>query len=178
MFADSHKEASPLIDAIVANIAEPIDARLGSHLLAALVRCSDDAIFSVSPEGVIQSWNDAAERIYGYCAAEIVGKSVSTLSPTERANEAGEILEKWKCGEEVQNLELIRERKDGQRILIQLTISPVTNAAEQLASRGISQRSGVRKSLCASRKSNIACYLKLAILRCMSMTLKRFSFLQ
>jgi diguanylate cyclase (GGDEF)-like protein/PAS domain S-box-containing protein len=157
MFADSHKEASPLIDAIVANIAEPIDARLGSHLLAALVRCSDDAIFSVSPEGVIQSWNDAAERIYGYCAAEIVGKSVSTLSPTERANEAGEILEKWKCGEEVQNLELIRERKDGQRILIQLTISPVTNAAGKILgavsiSRDITEKRRSEISLRESEK--------------------------
>ncbi|MGA9667979.1 MAG: PAS domain S-box protein, partial [Terracidiphilus sp.] len=65
-----------MINRIVAASMKPIDTRLESHLLAAVVRCSDDAIFSISTEGVIQSWNDAAERIYGYCATEIIGTSV------------------------------------------------------------------------------------------------------
>jgi diguanylate cyclase (GGDEF)-like protein/PAS domain S-box-containing protein len=118
-----------LIDSIVADIAEPIDTQLRSDLLAALVRCSDDAIYSVSPEGVIQSWNDAAERIYGYCAAEILQKPVSLLSPPGRANQTSEILEKWKFGAEVKNLELVRQSKNGREILIQLNVSPIVNPA-------------------------------------------------
>ena len=152
VIADRHIEASPLIDGIVADIAEPIDARLRSHLLAAVVRCSEDAIFSVSPQGIIQNWNHAAERIYGYSAAEIVGKSVHTLSPADRADETGEMLEKCESGEEIQNLELVRQRKDGQRILIQLTISPVTDTAGRILgavtiSRDITEKRGSEISL-------------------------------
>lgn len=123
--ADRYEEAISLIDGIGADIVEPIEAPLESRLLAAVVRCSDDAIFSLSTEGVIQSWNDAAERIYGYCAAEILGRSVRILSPVDRANETSGILEKWRIGAEVKNLELIRQRKNGQQILIQLNISPI-----------------------------------------------------
>ncbi|MGA9670616.1 MAG: PAS domain-containing protein, partial [Terracidiphilus sp.] len=92
-------------------------------------RCSDDAIFSISTEGVIQSWNDAAERIYGYCATEIIGTSVGKFSSSDREHEAREILEEWKLGVEVKNLELVRKRKNGQQILIQLTISPIRDLA-------------------------------------------------
>jgi diguanylate cyclase (GGDEF)-like protein/PAS domain S-box-containing protein len=139
-----------LIHDDVADIAEPIDPRPESHLLAAVVRCSDDAIISVSTEGVIQSWNDAAERIYGYCAAEILGKSVRILSPANRTNETNEILEKWKIGVELKNLELVRQTKNGQEILIQLTISPIRDLTGTVLgavtiSRDITekQRSGV-----------------------------------
>jgi diguanylate cyclase (GGDEF)-like protein/PAS domain S-box-containing protein len=149
------EEAIPLIDGIVADNAEPVDARLESHLLAAVVRCSDDAIFSVSTEGVIQSWNEAAERIYGYCAAEILGKSVHILSSVDRVNETGEILEKWKIGVELKNLELIRQRKNGEQILIQLTISPIWNLMGRVIgavtlSRDITEK---RRSEIALRKS-------------------------
>jgi diguanylate cyclase (GGDEF)-like protein/PAS domain S-box-containing protein len=144
-----------LINRIGADIAEPIDARLDSHLLAAVVRCSDDAIFSVSTEGVIQSWNGAAEIIYGYSAEEILGKSVRVLSSAERENETSEILGRWRLGADVKNLELVRQRKDGRQILIQLTISPIKDAAGKVVgaatiSRDITEK---HRSEVALRKS-------------------------
>ena len=118
-----------MIDGMVTEIADQVRTQEESSLLANIVRCSDDAIFSVTTEGVIQGWNDAAERIYGYCAAEILGKSVRILSPDDRASETTAILEMWKTGDEVKNLELIRQRKDGREIAIQLTISPILDLA-------------------------------------------------
>jgi len=152
---DRNEEASPLIDGIIGDNAEPVDARLESHLLAAVVRCSDDAIFSVSTEGIIQSWNDAAERIYGYRASEILGKSVCVLSSVDRSSEISEIIEKWKFGVELKNLELVQERKDGRQILIQLTISPIKDLTGRVLgavsiSRDITEK---RRSEIALRKS-------------------------
>jgi diguanylate cyclase (GGDEF)-like protein/PAS domain S-box-containing protein len=140
-----------LIDGIGANIAEPIEAPLDSRLLAAVVRCSDDAIFSISTEGVIQSWNDAAEIIYGYCAAEILGKSVRILSSADRANETSEILEKWRTGAEIRTLELIRLRKNGQQILIQLNISPIKDVVGRVIGAVATSR-----DITAKRRSEIA----------------------
>ncbi|MFY9856374.1 MAG: EAL domain-containing protein [Terracidiphilus sp.] len=144
-----------MIDGIGADIGEPIEASLESRLLASVVRCSDDAIFSISTEGVIQSWNDAAQRIYGYCAAEILGKSIRILSSVDRADETSEILEKWRIGAEVKNLELIRQRKNGQQILVQLNLSPIRDPVGQVIgavaiSRDITEK---RRSELALRKS-------------------------
>jgi diguanylate cyclase (GGDEF)-like protein/PAS domain S-box-containing protein len=108
---------------------ERLDAQQESRRLADIVRCSDDAIFSVTIEGVIQTWNAGAERIYGYSAAETLGKSVRILSSSDRAHETDEIRAKWISGREIRNLELVRVRKDGRQIVIQLTISPTTDSA-------------------------------------------------
>ena len=95
--------------------------------LAAIVENSDDAIISATLDGVIVSWNEAAERIYGYTAQEAIGRSASMLIPQGRANELLEILERIRRGEWTKNLETTRCRKDGELISVLLTVSPISH---------------------------------------------------
>src|ERR1039457_5185282 len=92
--------------------------------LAAIVENSDDAIISSTLDGTIVSWNEAAERIYGYAAREAIGHSASILVPPDREKELPEILERIRRGEWTKNLETTRRRKDGTLINVLLTVSP------------------------------------------------------
>jgi PAS domain S-box-containing protein len=94
-----------------------------------IVDSSDDAIISTTLDGVITTWNKAAERIYGYQADEIIGHSVSLLIPPDRPNEVVEILDRIRTGERVEHYETTRRRKDGATIAISLTVSPIHDAA-------------------------------------------------
>jgi PAS domain S-box-containing protein len=94
-------------------------------LIAAIVESSDDAIISKDLNGVITSWNDGAERLFGYAAAEVIGKSVTILIPSGRADEEPYILERIRRGEKVDHYETVRRRKDGSEVDISLTVSPV-----------------------------------------------------
>jgi PAS domain S-box-containing protein len=96
-----------------------------ARLLAAIVESSDDAIISKSLEGVIQSWNAAAERIFGYAADEAVGKHISLVIPPERIGEEDDIIASLKAGRRIDHFETERVRKDGQIIQVSLTISPI-----------------------------------------------------
>src|SRR5262245_37545284 len=84
--------------------------------LAATVATSADAIVSKNLDGIILSWNSAAERIFGYVADEIIGRSILTLLPPERYDEEAGILAKIRRGERVDHFETVRVRKDGRRI--------------------------------------------------------------
>jgi PAS domain S-box-containing protein len=94
---------------------------------ASIVECSDDAIISKTLDGIITSWNEAAERVFGYTAEEVVGKSVTILIPPERHDEEPAILARLRRGERIHE-ETVRQRKDGSLINISLTVSPVKNA--------------------------------------------------
>jgi PAS domain S-box-containing protein len=96
--------------------------------LASVVANSDDAIITKNLDGIIKSWNGAAERVFGYTAEEAVGKPVTILIPAERHNEEPAILERIRHGERTDHYETIRQRKDGSLINISLTVSPVKNA--------------------------------------------------
>jgi PAS domain S-box-containing protein len=96
--------------------------------LAAIVESSDDAILSKDTNGIIQSANAAAERIFGYSARELIGKSVRLLIPRELQAEEDEILARIRRGERVDHFETVRLAKDGHRIDVSLTISPVRDA--------------------------------------------------
>jgi PAS domain S-box-containing protein len=100
--------------------------------LAAIVESSEDAILSKTLDGVILSWNTSAERLYGYTAVEIIGQPVSLLAPPEQLEEMQRILEQLRQGERVEHYETVRRKKDGTRIAISLTVSPVKNAAGQV----------------------------------------------
>ncbi len=100
--------------------------------LAAIVESSDDAIVSKNLNGIIQSCNQAAERLFGYTSAELVGQSVLTLIPPERQHEEDEILAKLRRGERIEHFETIRMTKDGRRIAVSLTVSPVKDASGNL----------------------------------------------
>jgi hypothetical protein len=100
--------------------------------LASIVESSNDAIISETLQGVIVSWNNAAERIYGYSAEEAVGHSISILSPSGRADEILQILERVQRGETVEHYETVRQRKDGAQIDASLTISPILDATGKI----------------------------------------------
>jgi two-component system, LuxR family, sensor kinase FixL len=95
--------------------------------LAAIVENSDDAIIISTLDGVIVSWNPAAERIYGYTAHEAIGRSATMLIPPDRQKEMSEILEQLNRGEWTKNLETTRRRKDGTLINVSLTVSPISH---------------------------------------------------
>lgn len=92
---------------------------------AAMVDSSDDAIISKDLNGVITSWNKAAERIFGYTAEEAVGKSVTILIPPERFDEEPSVLSRIRAGKRIDHYETIRVRKDGGMVDISLTVSPI-----------------------------------------------------
>jgi PAS domain S-box-containing protein len=96
--------------------------------LAAIVESSDDAIIGKDLDGIITDWNKGAERIYGYSAEEMVGKSISLLAPTDRAGDVAEILSKIKQGERISHFATTRRTRDGGRIDVSLTVSPVFDA--------------------------------------------------
>ncbi len=100
--------------------------------LAAIVDCSDDAIVSKTLEGVITSWNAGAERIFGYKASEIIGKPIYCLIPTDRQDEEPRILDCLRRGERVDHFESERVTKDGRRINVSLTISPIRDESGQI----------------------------------------------
>ena len=93
--------------------------------LAAIVESSHDAIISKDFEGIITSWNAGARRIFGYTEAEVLGQPVAILIPSELEDEENKFLQRLKSGEGIENHETIRVAKDGRRVNVSLTISPV-----------------------------------------------------
>jgi PAS domain S-box-containing protein len=96
--------------------------------LAAIVESSDDAIITKDLNGIITSWNQGAQRIFGYTADEVIGKPISILIPTDRLNEEPGILARLRQGQRIDHYETIRRRKDGTFLDISLTVSPLRNA--------------------------------------------------
>ena len=101
---------------------------ISQALLASIVENSDDAIVSKDLNGTIESWNKAAERIFGYTAAEAIGQSVTILIPPELHDEEVKILERIRKGQRIEHYETMRRRKDGYPLNISLTISPIRAA--------------------------------------------------
>jgi PAS domain S-box-containing protein len=113
--------------------------------LASLIESCDDAIIGKSLDGTVVSWNNGAERLYGYAASEMIGRPLALLVPSYRPQELPEILEKVKRGERVESLETVRLRKDGTPVEVSLTVSPVKDAVGRIIgasaiSRDISRR--------------------------------------
>lgn len=95
------------------------------YWLAALIDSAEDAIITKSLQGIITSWNRGAERLFGYRAAEVIGKPISILFPSDQSNEEPAILARLRRGERIEHYETVRIRKDGERINISLTVSPI-----------------------------------------------------
>jgi PAS domain S-box-containing protein len=111
--------------AIRADITERKQAEEVRERLAAVVDSSDDAIISKTLDGTITSWNRGAEKVFGYPASEAVGKSMLMFIPPERASEEADILARIRRGESVEHFESVRMRKDGTKIDVSSTISPI-----------------------------------------------------
>ena len=121
-------EDGPLVIAAVRDITgrkKTEEAHQQSEQLAAIVEYSDDAIIGKTFDGIITSWNPAAERMYGYSADEITGKSIDLLSSPGQAGEMHTILARIRAGQPVERLETTRVRKDGSAITVSLTVSPI-----------------------------------------------------
>ena len=100
-----------------------------ARFLASIVESSEDAIVSKSLDGTIQTWNAAAERLFGYTAAEAIGRHISLVIPADRATEEDAIIARIRSGERVDHFETVRLRKDGQPVHVSLTISPIRDEA-------------------------------------------------
>jgi PAS domain S-box-containing protein len=107
---------------------ERVRAQKASQQLISIVTSSHDAIVSKDLDGIVTSWNRGAERLFGYAAEEIVGKSITLVIPPDRLDEEPEILRRIRSGESVDHFETVRRRKDGSLVDISLTISPVRDA--------------------------------------------------
>ena len=114
------------------------EARLSARLereafrLAAIVESAEDAIVSKDLDGIIQSWNHGAERIFGYTAQEAIGRSITIVIPDDRLDEEAEVLTRIRAGLAVEHFETVRRRKDGSPIDIALTVSPIRTSTGEI----------------------------------------------
>ncbi|MCB9117527.1 MAG: PAS domain S-box protein [Caldilineaceae bacterium] len=148
-------EERSLINEIAKRIGQFIERRqteTARRHLAAIVESTEDAILSESLDGIVQTWNAAAERIYGYTAREIVGKPVILLEPPSRSDELDRLLQRIRDGYTIEQLETRRRRKDGREIDIMLNMYPIRNDQGRIVgastiARDISERRAVEASL-------------------------------
>lgn len=120
-------------------------------LLAAIVASSGDAIVGKSLDGTVLSWNQAAERIFGYCASEMIGRSIRLLIPHDRQAEEGRILAAIRAGEPVATFETVRHRRDGSAVEVAVTVSPVHDAAGRVIAASKIARDITRE--CSARRA-------------------------
>jgi PAS domain S-box-containing protein len=125
--------------------------------LAAIVASSDDAIISKDLNGTVQSWNPAAERLFGYTAAEMIGRSIRTIIPADRQQEEDEVLAKMRAGVTVDHFETQRQAKDGRLVDISLTVSPIRDEAGRIVGASkIARDIGEHKRLLEERSRSAA----------------------
>jgi PAS domain S-box-containing protein len=120
--------------------------------LAAIVESADDAIVGKDLNGIVQSWNRGAERIFGYTADDIIGRSITTIIPTERLDEEELVLARVRAGMSVEHFETVRQRKDGSLIDVSLTVSPIRTAAGEVIgaskiARDITEQKRLRRAV-------------------------------
>jgi PAS domain S-box-containing protein len=114
------------------DVTERKQAEEAQARLAAIVESSEDAIISKTLDGVVQTWNAAAERLFGYTAREAIGRSITLIIPPERLPEEQTILSRLLRGERIESLETVRVAKDGHRLDIALTVSPLRDREGRL----------------------------------------------
>ena len=108
--------------------------------LALIIDSSEDAILSKDLNGIITSWNKGAERIYGYAPEEVIGKHISLLTPGDRPDEVPKILQKIAEGESIEHYESVRLAKDGRRLDVSISVSPMRNAAGDIVGASVIAR--------------------------------------
>ena len=136
---------------VVMDLTERLEAEVASAKLAAIVTSSSDAIISKDLDGVVTSWNAGAERIFGYSASEMVGRPIARLIPSDRLREEAQILSRLRKGESVDGLETLRVAKNGRRLEVSITVSPIRFASGKIVgaskiARDITERRIVEKA--------------------------------
>jgi PAS domain S-box-containing protein len=122
------------------DVTESRAAIWGRLRLASIVESSDDAILSKTLDGTILSWNQGAERLYGYNAEEVIGKPVSLLTPADHADELPEILKRLKRGEHIGQFETVRVRKDGKLVQVAVSVSLLKNSSDEVVGASVIAR--------------------------------------
>ena len=153
-----HDDAGQVIGAskIARDISERMDAAIAAQRLIAIVESSDDAIVSKDVNGIITSWNRAAERMFGYTPGEAIGQSIRMIIPADRQNEEDAVLTRVRAGEGVPHFETIRQRKDGTLIPISLTVSPIRDAAGRVIGASKVARDISDRTLAAAASRRLA----------------------
>lgn len=146
---------------VLIDISDRKQAEQAQARLAAIVESSEDAIVGKSLDGRIFSWNAGAERLFGYTPEEAIGNSITMLIPPDKLDEERDILTRLRQGQRIEHLETERLRKDGQRIDISLTVSPIRNRAGQIVgaskiARDITERKRADKALVALKDEQAA----------------------
>jgi len=165
-------EEGPLVCGTIRDITERKRAQQSREQLASIVDYSDDAIIGKSLEGIILTWNEGAERLYGYTVDEMPGQPISVLFPPDRAGELSEIIADLEQGRVVKK-ETVRRRKDGSLIDVALTVSPIKDSrgvvvAASSIERDITVRRAVENEL---RHSQAVLQSLLKSLPCLFLTL-------
>ena len=114
---------------VARDISDRRSGEIAMRRLAAVVESSDDAIVTKNLDGVITSWNRAPERMFGYTAAEAVGRSIRMIIPADRQHEEDTVLSRIRAGQSIDHYETVRQRKDGSQLSISLTVSPCVTRA-------------------------------------------------
>ena len=127
-----HIQKEPVFAAYLRDITARKEGEEARRTLAAIIESSEDAIISKDLDGKITSWNQAAERLYGYTSDEVIGKPTTILIPPERQSEEPQILERIRRGERVDHYETVRRRKDGTLFDISATVSPIKDENGQV----------------------------------------------
>jgi PAS domain S-box-containing protein len=140
------------------DITERRQAEEVREWLAAIVESSDDAIISKTLDGIVTAWNGGAEKLFGYSSAEAVGRPVLMLVPEERVKEEVEILGRIAHGEGVEHFETVRVRKDGTRIDVSVTVSPIRDGNGKIVgaskvARDVTERKRAAEELARSREA-------------------------
>ena len=141
-----------VIQCNIRDITERKEAEQMTIRLAAIIESSDDAIIGKDLNGIINSWNRGAEKIFGYAAGEMVGTSILRLIPADRQDEENQILEKIRRGENVEHFETLRQTKDGRLIDVSVTASPIKDASGKVigvskVARDITERKRAEEEL-------------------------------
>jgi len=139
------------------DVAPYVHAREQFARHAAIIECSDDAIISKSLTGVITTWNPGAERMFGFSAAEAIGQPMDIIIPPDRRDESSQILSQVRRGERIRQFDTVRQRKNGTKIQVSITISPFLDHAGQVIgstkiARDITERITLEKQFHQAQK--------------------------
>jgi PAS domain S-box-containing protein len=151
-------EGGMLVSSTIRDVTERKKAEEQRFQLAAIVDSSDDAIIGKTLDGVIKSWNQGAERLFGYRADEVIGKPISILLPPGRLGEEPKILARIRAGERVDPFETVRRGKDGRDIDVSVSISAIHDARGQVIgasklARNISERKRAEEALARAKEA-------------------------
>lgn len=149
------------------------------RLLASIVESADDAIFSKNLNGIVTSWNRSAERIFGFSAEEMIGRSISAIFPPEQSHELANIMRRIAEGERIEHYQTIRRTKNGEILNVSLTISPMRDPAGRITGASVISRNITEQVRAAERLARLNADLQHSneVLALTNQDLERFAFI-